>query len=316
MKRITFNKYAGVNIPGKESMELDVNKDGIVTHAERASWLTAMVESGGKFGNVMNYDGTGITAGIHQAIAVFPRDLDSTGTLWELMRDVGIACKASKCNAWDVLVDQFKRQGVIIGVDGKPRNEKGIEVKGNALRELLTGDSNGLMPESGAGRKRAESFVFLFHDLMASPETFEAQVSFGVRHFSKWAKRGLRFCKKWDPELTLQHFAYGMEDRDLVSIRTDEMSKELDLAMCMFWSHSVNAPGYALQVFCKAADEVLSNEELPRVLVRRLATAQYGRWDDDIKNGRYQRTRSFAMQIWPEELFVRKDALMPKDFPG
>jgi hypothetical protein len=149
---------------------------------------------------------------------------------------------------------------------------------------------------------------------MSSPETFDIQVRFGIKHFSKWANRGLRFCAKWDKEITIKGFAYGIGDRDFESIKTTEISPELDLAMSIFWSHTVNAPGMALEVFCKAADNVTSAFDLPAVLIKKLATTKYGRWDDDIPNGRYQRTRNFAAKIWPAELFVGDKAIMPKDF--
>jgi hypothetical protein len=54
--------------------------------------------------------------------------------------------------------------------------------------------------------------------------------------------------------------------------------------------------------------------DLPPVLIKKLAITKYGRWDDDIPNGRYQRTRNFAAKIWPSELFVGNKAIMPKDF--
>lgn len=305
LKRITFGNYAGVNIPGTVPMDLDVNKDNLITHAERASWLTAQVESGGKFGNVMNYDGTGLTAGIHQD----PRDLNSTGSLWDLINDIQKECFGLK--AFVYLVDEFGKYN--IKIDNGLR-ENGKAVGGYRIRDILTGSPDGVMPVAGPKRIQAETFVELFSNLMSSPKTFYIQDKFGIRHFSKWANRGLRFCKKWDKEITIKSFAYGIRDMSFEDLKTEHMSPAQDLAMSVFWSHTVNAPGMALEVFCKAADSVTSSLDLPAVLIKKLATTKYGRWDVDIPNGRYQRTRNFASKIWTSELFVGDKAIMPKDF--
>jgi hypothetical protein len=53
-------------------------------------------------------------------------------------------------------------------------------------------------------------------------------------------------------------------------------------------------------------------------LIRALGTSSYGRWSDDIPNGRYQRTRDAARKSdhWDLDLFDGSNALMPKDLPG
>ena len=90
MKRIKFGKYAGVKIKGKIPLEAPNS----LSHLSWVSWLTAMVESDGKFGSVMNYDGTGMTAGIHQAIAVYPKapgdgnKKNEQGPMWKLMNRI------------------------------------------------------------------------------------------------------------------------------------------------------------------------------------------------------------------------------------
>ena len=309
LKRITFGNYAGVNIPGTIPMELDVNKDNLITHAERASWLTAQVESDGKFGNVMNYDGTGLTAGIHQAVAVYPRDLNSTGSLWDLMDDIIKGCPP--CDNLYRLLAEFEKYNIKID---RGLKENGKAIGGLMVRDILTGSPDGVMHVAGPKRIQAETFATLFHDLMSSPETFDIQVKFGIRHFTRWANRGLRFCKNWEKEITIKSFAYGIRDMHFEDLKTEHMSPSLDLAMSVFWSHTVNAPGMALEVFCKAADSVTGSMDLPPVLIKKLAITKYGRWDDDIPNGRYQRTRNFAAKIWPSELFVGDKAIMPKDF--
>jgi hypothetical protein len=58
--------------------------------------------------------------------------------------------------------------------------------------------------------------------------------------------------------------------------------------------------------------------EFARELILGLGNTKFGRWDDDIRHGRYQRTRRVAKEsgLWPEELFVGADAIMPADLPG
>ena len=80
MKRVRFNKYAGVKIRGTVDMVLDSDRDSTVSHAEAAAWLTAQVESNGKYGCVMNYDGNGsVLASREHRRADKPGDLNLDG---------------------------------------------------------------------------------------------------------------------------------------------------------------------------------------------------------------------------------------------
>ena len=324
MKRVTFGKFAGVKIKGKVPMVLDSNSDGVVTHAERAAWLTAQVESNGKYGCVMNYDGTGMTAGLHQAVAVYPRALKEKGSLWGLLEDLqtAVSVKPRSQAALDfiALQEAFTEDGYEFCADGYlRRRDAGRRATGKEIRELLTGSSNGVMPESGPMRSNAERYVRAFHVLFSAPETFEAQNRYGMKHFSRWSRRKMRFSRKYK-ELTIDDFIYREYGRGANFLQVDNtVGPELDLAMCMFWSHTVNAPGQALKVFCKAMDalprERISEVGIARKLVERLGTSKYGRWDDDLKNGRYQRTLRYARKLgdWPSELFSGPDAIMPKN---
>lgn len=110
-----------------------------------------------------------------------------------------------------------------------------------------------------------------------------------------------------------------------MSALTDEMTPEFDLAMAMFWSNTVNAPGAALRKLCQAADMLgreygdFSEErqvKFAKRLVNKLGNTTFGRWDDDIPGGRYQRTRRAATKVYPRRLFVGPQAIMPKDLVG
>jgi len=308
MKRITFKNYAGFKISGTTSM-IKERRD---THLLRASYLTAMVESGGKFGCVINYDGTGMTAGIHQAIAVYPSELlhpdknivNDQGPLWKLLNRLShVDCYYFK--------EMFNKIGWYLAPDNTRKY-----VDGFTIREEFTGAKNGVAPLNGTARRNAEKWVNEFHMLFSHPKTFRIQENFGIEHFVKRANRAkLRFCKSKDlQKCTLANTVYAaFED-----ITVADPIPELDLAMCMYWSHSVNAPGIALKKLCSVIYHFEKNgaPTFAKVLIRKLGESNYGRWSDDIKNGRYQRTRRFAMEsgFWPDELFTGKSAIMPEHF--
>lgn len=327
MRRVKFGKFAGVKIKGKIPMEVDSDGDGVVTHAERAAWLTAKVESNGKYGCAMNYDGTGMTAGLHQAVAVYPRALSEKGSLWGLLEDVQSSVESQPLSEgalmFIALQELLVQDGYEFCVDGYLRNrETGRRASGREIRLILTGSSNGVMPESGVLRQDAESYIRTFHALFSCPETFQAQNKYGMKHFSRWSRRTMRYSRKYR-DLTIDDFVYrnGLGARAGFLQVGNEIREDLDLAMCMFWSHTVNAPGMALKIFCKAADKCRQPIHLEdmsafaRELIRRLGESRYGRWDDDIKNGRYQRTRRYAKKFkgaWSGELFADV-GIMPKD---
>lgn len=316
MKRIKFRNYAGFKISGTEPMQ----KEGRDTHLLRASYLTAMVESGGKFGCVINYDGTAMTAGIHQAIAVYPAQLrhpdkniaNDQGPLWKLMyRLYNVDC----C----YFLELFDDIGWYLAPDHTVRYlSDGSYVDGFTIRKEFTGAENGVAPLKGAMRHKAEKWIEEFHFLFSHPDTFGIQEDYGIEHFVKRANRAnFRFCKSKElKKLTLSDTVYS----DCNHITVADLPEELDLAMCMYWSHSVNAPGMALKKLCSVMYhwDKGRRQTFARTLIKKLATSSFGRWHDDIKNGRYQRTRRFAKQsgFWPKALFEGKSAIMPKDFPG
>jgi hypothetical protein len=325
MERITFGKFAGLKINGK--IDMPEPEDFDISHLSRASWLTAQVESGGKFGTVMNYDGTGMTAGIHQAIAVYPRALDDNnkendqGPLWELISDLKahwlthLEAPITDC-PWNEFEDWLFRMGIYIEKSTAYPVGFTFKLRGKTLRRLLSGDEEGVLPKMGASRIGAESVIKMFHKLFSSEWTFETQLKYGTDNFQKDSFKKLRFCTKGAlSNETLKTVVYS----DMKEIAG--MSHALDLAMSVYWSNSVNAPGYALKILCKVIDSAYrpgfqNGDVFPRKLIQAIGTAQYGRWDDDIPGGRYQRTRDAAMKKWPKELFVGPNAIMPKDLVG
>jgi len=320
MKRIKFRNYAGFKISGTTPM-IKERRD---THLLRASYLTAMVESGGKFGCVINYDGTGMTAGIHQAIAVYPAELlhpdkniaNDQGPLWKLLYEI-YKIKEIRYHSSFLLFEMMNSKGWYLAPDNTLRwIDGGKYVDGFTIREEFTGSKNGVAPLNGPRRKKVEDWMWLFHRLFSASETYRTQEDFGIEHFVKRANRAkLRFCKSKElQKCTLADTVYAaFED-----ITVADPIPELDLAMCMYWSHSVNAPGIALKKLCSVIYHLEKNgaPTFAKVLIRKLGESNYGRWSDDIKNGRYQRTRRFAMEsgFWPDELFTGKGAIMPGHF--
>ena len=326
MERIVFGKYAGLRINGK--IDMPEPEDFNTSHFSRASWLTAQVESGGKFGTVMNYDGTGMTAGIHQAIAVYPRALDDNnfendqGPLWNLLWDLKLKWEIATPDPfegypWDEFENHLSLSKIVLKGNKVYHLDKRRVMLGQDLRFILSGSPDGILPKDGRDRSLAESMIRLFNQLFSSPWTFPVQLIYGIMEFVAGSKKKFRFSsKKILQESSLRsEFYQGSFDTYL------ETNPSLDLALCVYWSNSVNAPGYALKLLCKVLDATyragFQHEiNFPKKLIHTLGTAQYGRWDDDIPDGRYQRTRNAAMKKWPNELFVGQNAVMPKDLVG
>ena len=324
MKRKTFKKYAGLVVKGK-AKQASVDMDSL--HLQRAAWLTAEVESGGVYGTVMNYDGTGMTAGIHQAIAVYPRNLEDDkvgndqGPLWKLLVHMRTAAPESF-----TLLDLFSRMfhvGWYLDDVGAVRYvDSGKLVHGKNIRQELSGPK-GVVPIRGRQRNKATQWVREFHAAFSDDKTFEAQDSFGMTHFVERSEAKLRPCRsQFYRRFTIHDFLYG-DYMHITNVVLPWESDTLDLAICMFWSHTVNAPGAALRVLCKDVDawglplrDYRPGRETARRWIKMLGNHQRGRWDDDIPNGRYQRTRRAAMRVWPKELFEGEDAVMPKDLEG
>jgi hypothetical protein len=315
MKLITFKNYSGFKVNGNIPM-LPLAGDDSKNHVKRAAWLTAMVESGGKFGAVMSYDGTGITAGLHQAIAVYPRELaeedgnaeDDQGPLWKMLNKIRYVAPQLP------LFDKIKDAGWVLAQDGTLRynNPDGKYVFGKSIRKEFNGSEDGVTSSNGLGRVRSEEWVRMFVEAFSYPVTFSAQIQIGEEHIVKRAERTLcRFAKGAMAKKTIQDALYSTP----ISLY-QVLSPEFDLAMCMFWSNTVNAPGAALKKLCS----VLGGKPgvFPRNLIRVLGNTSFGRWDEDIPNGRYQRTRDIAMNsgLWPKELFGGTNSVMPKNMPG
>jgi hypothetical protein len=313
-----FRNYSGPLIKGTEPYTIPDDRRDF--HVDRAFWLTAKVETGAKFGSVMAYDGTGMTAGLDQHIAVFPRELahednnpkDDQGSLWKLLRrmeSVGGSPSYQAClkKLWDALARQdwyVAQDGYLrhLGRNALVRIKPGSLVHGQLIRDVLTPLGGNV--ERHGGKDRAADWAKLFHAVFSHPDGFRAQAEFGKEHLVERAKK--------------RHIKWAYKEREITALQPlKNMPAEQDLAMCMYHCHSVNAPAIANKAL-KRARYADHGDVRPKKLIQLLGNSSFGRWDDDLKNGRYQRTRSAARAsgLWPRSLFDGPNAIMPKDLPG
>lgn len=327
LKWSKFRRYSGPVIKGKDSI-LKPWARREAFHVDRAYWLTTMVESGGKLGAVMMADGTAVTIGLDQHVAVMPKNLFSQGGAWKLLRrletvDGDVSFKTAVQYLWDALAEV----GWYISQDGKLRfanhfvdtskrdgvwtYKPGEKVPGDLVRNELT-PMGGRVPEDGPRWEQAVRWARLFHKVTAHPDGEHAQIEFGKEHLVDRTHDRSWFLNR----------AYLGQEVSAIQVDKDGWTPALDLAMCMFQSHMVNAPAIARKrmemVYKTMAPVQKCDDTFAKKLIKAMGNCRYGRWDDDIKYGRYQRTRSIARasSLWPRSLFDGKKAIMPRNLPG
>jgi hypothetical protein len=228
---ISFKKFKGLRIKG--TVPYEPSPSFAEFHLERAFYLTSQVESGGKFGAVMSYDGTGMTAGLHQAIAVLPKTKEQ-GSLWKVMRRVELL--PGDIPGRDKIWELLDKEGMYLAQDCVVRDTRmGLPVVGEHLRRVLSGP-DGVVPISGEVSERAEDFITAFHELFSSPATFRLQVEYGKEHFCKAAHRVKVTVGGTRP--FIQDAVYG--DDEISRVTVEDLGYETDLAMSMYWSNGSN----------------------------------------------------------------------------
>lgn len=328
---VEFRSYAGPSI--NDGVAIGPPRDG---HVARAYWLTTKVETGAYFGRVMAYDGTCMTAGPDQHIAVFPKELteedwraeDDQGSLWDLLSALrGLRGSDASFDAeYEALAIELLGDGFAFGPDGHPiyagsrkvvvrgreiQVKAGDRAHGNVIRDTYTGPSAGKVPRAGAAWEKAKQWAILWHRLTVHPKGHQAQLDFGVNHLVSRTKR-----RRLGDLGTVESVVYGA-----AGIHGARLVPAMDLAVCVYHAHSVNGPAPAQSALLAAAKAHAPSADpvaFARDLLRRLGNNSFGRWDDDIEGGRYQRTRTHAKAsgLWAEDLFVGPTAVMPKDLPG
>jgi len=338
----TFKNYSGPHIYGEKT----TIRTDTINHVNRAVILTEGVETGYRPGSIMAADGTAMTAGCGQHILVYPRELanedfnakDDQGTLSSLLRELELVAPV---DALAKLFGAFIAESMYVAKDGRLRFyedtrakvkgrwvdcKAGDIVHGAIIRDIIT-PLGGKVPKTGERWEQAKRWAVLFYDVFSDPDTFSAQLNFETDHL---CYRVNRFKYLFHPNRrkeTVAQVVYGNYPVEIIEA-DNQITPELDLAMCVFHSHSVNAPAIAYR---KLKEAILATEYVPdilsihnrpdkevkfaRNLLRRLAKANYGRWNEKVHGGRWIRTRTCARtsEMWPPEFF-KKDGIMPLKF--
>lgn len=328
-----IGRYSGPVIYGTKTAERPKGDDAEF-HIERAYWLTCQAETNNRLGSVMMADGTAFTIGRDQHIAVYPRELanedynaeDDQGGAWKLLADMERAhCPVGPL--WDAL----EEQGWYVAPDGTLRwlNDNQVTVKrrtltvqagdlvhGAAIREAFT-PGGGTVSKNGKDWVTAKRWATLLHDLTSHESTWPVQQDFGIEHLGHRVQvRKLRIHPKrrWQ---TVQRAVYG--PLNFETARSEDLElDELDLALCVLHSYTVNAPAIAFRLLARAIsssswDPFQDNklhlaDRFARILLQAIKTKKYGRWDH-----RWVRTRKAAIDCgwWPPHHFRGEGVMTP-----
>lgn len=300
--RKSYKKYAGPVIYGAKGV-WRWSPRGIAEapHFERCLWLTSMVESAGRVGAVMMADGTGATVGLHQAVAVYPRNLRSQGPAFVLTYDVLQAIRETHPEATFKLEEMLSRRGWEL-------TDKGLRCDGelvapSTIRNTFT-PSDGVVPPSGTKWEQACAWARAWHELFADRRGLEAQIDHALDGMMAFAKHNRSRRFHGSTLMTLIYDHYGM-------VGLYDHLPELDLAMAMWWNYKTNLPAPAMTRLGRAIQASPNDpQRFGRALIRSLGTAKIGAWS----GRRYRASRRHAMKVWPERLFVGEEVIMPKSF--
>lgn len=307
--RVTYRqgKYAGIRIIGNDDVAVQdfAGVPGLshpTSHMRRASCLATLLESP-QWGTVQSYDNAGISAGPFHWIAHYPSS-GKQGPIFGLLRAIELACPDFIVSeVWEMLY----AEGWYVATDGKLRSANdGSLISGKKIRDVVAAPK-GFVPKVGPVKDRATKWALAFHNLMAREETQRPQIQYAIEYLTRGQAK---------LERQVYTSAVGVsKSADLGVIQTvgDDVpliDLHTDLAMSVYHSHSVNAPGPAASVL-KSALPSLKNADptvFAKRLIRGLAKKKYGAWDR-----RYTRTRkqAVATEMWPSSFFSGKSAIMP-----
>lgn len=326
-----IGKYSGFVVYGEKPF-----KENLSTHIDRAITLTSFVETGNKRGSIMSADGTAITAGQCQNILVYPRNTDEQGDLSCLLSK--IFAEIEDLRVIKPLLSSFERVGWFVynkkirhkwngeaRIEGKSiKYNQNSVVNGSILRNELTGEY-GVTPSKGIEKRNAQNWVILFHELFAHDSTEKLQMDFEKEKLANKIRKTKISINPRRRGVTLQKLFYKGEDP--IEFNSGWMTPEMDLALCVFYSYSVNAPSAAKKVLEKVIDDTGFNPdkagsiyeiEFAKELLRALGRSDYGRWSHEVKSGRWARTRKHAMNMnyWSKSFFAaqRYKGMIPVHF--
>lgn len=300
VKWVKYNNYSGCVIRDNTTTYPNPNSIYLL---DRAVYLTSLLETGGKFGMVQSYDGAAMSAGLEHNVSVLPKTMDQGG-LFPALNFIRMAVPESTCPPLVSLLGAFKSAGWVLDATGALRaSTGGQKVSGQAIRNEFTPD-NGVVPETGPKWEQAKRWALLYNALFNHPATFHTQI--------ESAKRGLLLGNKAG-EISAYKAICGVEYPGILMVDVN-LTPEQDLALCVYHSHSVNAPSIARSCLIESNPD--NTPAWPKRLIRILGTKAYGNWKDTTTGGsRYDRTRIYAKNsgMWAPELFSGNDAVMPEN---
>jgi hypothetical protein len=299
----SYGAYSGPFIKGfGDAMEIPTLAD---PHWRRVLWLTIMVESGGKLGSVVMFDGTACTTGIEQSILVYPRNLKQQGPLPGLLYLLDHVVPISYYDLGTLLADQ---KWVIAGDKQIRDADKGTIISPKVLRDTLT-PVGGKVPRFGPAWEQSCRWALAFHEVFSLEETREAQIKHAMDGFTKFARR--ECSPQLDKDNTIENLVYG-GDVMVPRFQVDTIDGAInDMAMALFWERKTNGPVPALKRLKAALNRYDAQDPaFGRFLIRQLSTASWGRW----ATNRNKRARKFAQQVWPKALFNGPKAVWPAKF--
>lgn len=302
------NGYSGIMLRGTVPVQMadftPLAGGKPTMHMDRAVWLTSQCEAP-SFGTVQSYDGAAMSGGLLHNVAVLPATV-SQGDLFGLIAKIFEYTEASRMPSVPVsnLRASFQAKGWAVAKDGALRDAAGAKVPGLAIREEFT-PHEGQVPQQGPLYDQALRWANLFHDVFSDPRTKRAQIDYAAL----WMARG---------KSTLEMSAYQKYVPALdspIHLPSASLPASVDLAMCVYHSFSVNAPGPAADCLQRVMDaKVADADKFASALIRRLGTREFGKWTDKPGDGddRYDRTRKavWSSGLWDTNLAHQ---LMPQD---
>jgi len=305
MAKVRFRRYKSFSgpviygAPKATAFEKETMKDFFKQpHLFRAFWLTSMVESAGRIGAIMMADGTGCTAGLHQCVAIYPRNMSRQGSLFKLLAWMNKSVDLSS----SALGKLFDDHGWLVNEHGQLVDKNSLHIiSPSIIREAFT-PNQGRVEFGGSHWRTATRWALRFHDYFSNKEGIDPQIFYALNEMNK-------FTKEVKQRRLLHHTIFQRIYKEYAGY--DFLPQTLDLAMAVWWSYKVNAPDVALTKLNLALmqyDIVRAPKKFSRALIRHLITAKYGAW----ATNRYRRTWKYARKMWEEDLFEGTYAIFPE----
>ena len=142
-----YGKFSGPYIIGNRNTP--AVSAPVAPFMARAFWLLISSECGGRFGVVNMRDGTGVTAGLHQAVACYPRNTKEQGPLFKYLWKMQYVVSLSDTRLGSMLTGQ----DWYLTPDGLVDSSSCL-VTGSKFRAVVT-PTNGVTPRDGPRYSRS-----------------------------------------------------------------------------------------------------------------------------------------------------------------